>query len=153
MRIGDHHGFKWQTTHRQDTKRAVETELKMPEAFFCSSTVLPDSSFLPVQSSNHCFWPGHPYAFCMVMQGGHDGSSRGMPDDALGFNDWSQCGHHAMPAHYRCLSGRYGGAWGKGGDGWMDIGGHHFCGITRLRGKMINCYLGRVLLSLGRYGH
>ena len=35
----------------------------------------------------------------------------------------------------------------------MDIGGRHFCGITRLRGKMINCYLGRVLLSLGRYGH
>ena len=28
----------------------------------------------------------------MVMQGGrHDGSSSGMPDDALGSDDWSHC--------------------------------------------------------------
>ena len=58
----------------------------------------------------------------MVMQGGHDGSSRGMPDDALGFDDWSQCGHHrAMPGRSLPLPGRE--IWGRlgareGVDGW-----------------------------------
>ena len=94
------------------------------------------------------------------MQGGHDGSSSGMPDDALGFDDWSQCGHHAMPAHYRCLPERYGGAWGKGGDGWMD-GGRHF-GPKLLdeqpRGGADDQLLFGPLsstscLSLGQYGH
>ena len=101
------------------------------------------------------------------MQGGHDGSSRGMPDDALGFDDWSQCGHHAMPGRYAGISAplplpareRYGGAWGKGGDGWMD-GGRHF-GPKLLdeqpRGADDQLLFGPLsttsCLSLGRYGH
>ena len=61
--------------------------------------------------------------------------------------------------HCRCLAGRYGGAWGKGGDGWMD-GGRHFgpklldesprgpadqFWTSRLGGELINCYLGLCL--------
>ena len=93
-----------------------------------------------------------------------------MPDDALGFNDWShQCGHHAMPGRYAGISAplplpareRYGGAWGKGGDGWMDHGGRHF-GPKLLddllpRGADDQLLFGPLssttCLAFGRYGH
>ena len=95
------------------------------------------------------------------MQGGHDGSIGGMPDDALGFDDWShQCGQHAMLGLPLPARERYGGAWGKGGDGWMD-GGRHF-GPKLLdhlapRGADDQLRFGPLssttCLSFGRYGH
>ena len=61
--------------------------------------------------------------------------------------------------HCRCLAGRYGEAWGKGGDGWMD-GGRHFGPKLlddRPRGADDQLLFGPLsttsCLSLGRYGH
>ena len=65
-----------------------------------------------------------------------------------------------MPAHYRCLAGRYGGAWGKGGDGWMDSGRHFGPKLLdeQPRGADDQLVFGPLssttsCLSLGRYGH
>ena len=83
----------------------------------------------------------------MVMQGGHDGSSRGMPDYALGFDDWSQCAGTicrrttvARPGDMAELGARV------GMDGWTVAAiSAPNCWMSGLGGQMINCYLGLCL--------
>ena len=80
----------------------------------------------------------------MVMQGGHDGSSRGMPDDALGSDDWSHCGHH--PCTVACPGDMAGLGARVGMDGWTVAAiSAPNCWIVGLGGQMINWYLGLCL--------